>query len=123
MPSIQVRNVSDIALARNFLRKRITGPKWSPKFRARAVATMTTLAESILNAQPSGILEVSVLTRQGKTGVALGCDLKIAAGDQKLIEQTKNRLARVADDLDTSTAGGSLHIVAYLWASKENGHA
>jgi hypothetical protein len=113
--NVPIQNVSDITAARNLLRKKITGTKWSPTFRARAATALTAIGEFIIRTKQIGTLDVAVIMGQGTWGVELRCDLP-NSGDVTAGE-VRHQLSRIADDVQMDNNDGHLNIIARMWIS------
>jgi hypothetical protein len=113
--NIPIHNISDITAARNLLRKKITGTKWSPTFRARAAIALTAIGEFILRSKRAGMLDVSVIMGQGTWGVELRCDLSDSEGITA--GEVRHQLMRITDDVQMQSDNGHLNIIARMWIS------
>ncbi len=111
--NIAIHNASDITTARNVLRKKITGTKWTPTFRARAATALTAIGEFILRSHQQANLGVNVVMGQGTWGVELRCDLP--DGGEITAAEIRHQLSRIADDVQMDDSTGSLNIIARMW--------
>jgi len=120
MSSISIRKPIDITVARNFLRKQITGAAWTPNARARAAAALTVFAELILNANTAGTLSTSVIKHAGGSGIKLRCSVRAPENCQTLMAEARNRLTLVTDELTTAMQGDYMIIDAMIWTNRGN---
>ncbi len=118
MASISIRKPIDITVARNFLRKQITGAAWAPNARARAAAVLTVFAELILSANTAGTISTSVIKHTGGNGIKLRCSVHLPDNSQQLVAESHLQLTQITDELSTSMQGEFMIIDAMIWTNR-----
>ena len=118
MTQIQIRTDNDITMARNVLRKRLAAQTWTPPFRARSAATLTSLGEAILNGKAGGTLMMILVNRSNVRGLELRCSMRCLPDPQSL-EALKGQLATIVDDFIFTQDSQHTYITAKLWQNRE----
>ncbi len=119
MATLTIQRDSDLITARNVLRKRLAGRRWTPSFRARAAATLTVLTELVLRSRKPGTLDMIALIHPHNQGLELRCEMLARDGAVEPLDELNRQLAEVVDELDLHHKHGSLHISARLWQIQE----
>ncbi len=115
MPGLPIRTPADIGTARNVLRRRIAGPRYTPGFRARAAATFTALAEFILTTQGTGLLDLNMLSHDTAKGIELHCSIDTADDWQARYDALVEQVSEVVSDIECFRSPDHLRIVARIW--------
>lgn len=106
---IPIDNVRDLVMARNALRKNLVEQGINqPVIHARVSAVVTAMAELILTAGATGMLNVDVVECGEQTGIELDCRLSWLGGQlrslssirQRQLNDTQCRLSRVTNDVE-----------------------
>ncbi|MBN1285268.1 MAG: hypothetical protein JXB47_07715 [Anaerolineae bacterium] len=119
--SIQIEGPFDVAIARNRLRRKVAEQGWMPTFRARAAAALTAMAELILFSQACGSIDMSIVDREGKTGVELAGGVSWPDSRYVWLDEARSRLARVTDELEIVDTPDGPRIVARVWLYQDEG--
>ena len=122
---IPINNVRDLVMARNALRKNLTEQGLNqPMVHARAAAAITAMAELILKAGATGILNMTIIETGERTGIELGCELSWLGGQLKTLANMRRRqvtdaecrLNRVTNDVECNTEDDEHpNLVARIW--------
>ncbi len=118
MAGLSIRSPMDIPLARDVLRRRIGGPRYTPTFRARASATLMALAEFVLAAHGSGLLDLIPISRDVTRGIELRCSLATPDDVQAISDSLAKQVADVADEIEFSSGPDLLRVVARVWLTR-----
>lgn len=112
-----IQGTFDIAIARNTLRRKISGGNWTPTFNARAAAALTALGELILAVHHSTnvvLVNLVILEDHHQQGVEFSCDVRLPEHHGDLNEPCQ-RLERACDTLETEEVGGHLYVSVKVW--------
>jgi hypothetical protein len=112
MASVPIQNAFDIGAARNLLRKKLSGMKWQPPFRARATTTVVMMGELILMSQKSGVLEINVIMGRDLWGVEVKC--KIGTDEHLVSHDVYHQLQRIADSVEVTAKEDYVYVTAKL---------
>lgn len=117
---LPIQGTFDIAKGRNMLRTHIAVRSWSTQFNVRASALLTAIGELILTTDPDHLSLVKVeIVPQGKdAGIEMHTRCHLSHGDSRLIESTRQNLARVADRCELLIEDGEIVINAYLYVDQ-----
>jgi hypothetical protein len=111
MATIVINSVTDLASARNLLRKEILDQNWSPQLCVRAVAALTSLGELILRAHITGTVETEIAAQKNK-GVWLRSSISKDAATE--FNATRSQLERAVDTIEVEDKDNQLHITLYI---------
>lgn len=120
MSSIIIRTSSDLTTARNILRKRIASSKWTPPFRARATATLATLAELTIQSRVSLLLDMHEVSRPGFRGLQLHFDMPGLGSVETVVHKAETQLVSLTDELEFYPDTLRLRIIARLWLASDS---
>jgi hypothetical protein len=111
MATIIINSVTDLANARNLLRKEILDQNWSPQLCVRAVAALTSLGELMLRAHITGTVETEIAAQKSK-----GVWLKSNISKEATIEfnATRSQLERAVDTIEVEDKENQLHITLFI---------
>ena len=117
MSTMTIRNTGDVERSRNIVRRLIMGQKWSPTICARAIATLTTLAELMLESPEGGELDVSVAPHYANRGVEFQCDVALSGIQEGELDEARDQLEQVVSELHMQQQTNCVRIVARVWLS------
>jgi hypothetical protein len=113
MSTMTIQSSVDITTARNFLRKRTAGLKWSPRMRARAAASVTAISESILEAHSVGTLAIDIHSRPDSLAIELHATF--AQNTPHCIALLRERLPRITHEYSVDAQEGKqTHITVWI---------
>jgi hypothetical protein len=117
MTGLPIRTKVDLTVARNVLRRRISGERYTPTFRARAAAVLTAMSELIFATNMQGSLDIRLVSQPDKKGIKfittfVGNDLQ--AHCDKCAEEIKG----IADEVEWSLATAHKTVVANVWSTE-----
>ena len=118
MTSFTIHTATDIAPARYFLRRRLSGDNWTPNARARGVAALTILAELILSSGTYGTLSVATIKNGDADVLKLSCTVHIRPGDQSTADYAQHQLRQLADEMNFTNVDEQATVGVYIWGGE-----
>jgi hypothetical protein len=108
----------DISTVRNLLRRRIGSSSYTPIFRARAVATLTALAEFVLTSKNQGTVEIIIINQSLRKGLALQSHITTSEDLQAHYDQLAQEISCVADEIECFIGQNHMGITARIWLNE-----
>ncbi|HLY27689.1 MAG TPA: hypothetical protein VKQ72_15195 [Aggregatilineales bacterium] len=96
------------------LRKRVADEKYNPKFRARAAATLTALAEYILATKQPSTLDMLTISQPSKKGIEF-CLTTVAKDAHADFDQLATETVGIVDEIDHVQGPDQTRIFARVW--------
>lgn len=117
--NIPIQGSFDVAIARNMLRRKIAEQGWLPAFRARAVAALTVMTETILLSHTSAVILLTIYDQAQKPGIELSCDMRAETLKPVWLDQARRQLPRVTDEMEIVGHDQMPRIIARVWVESE----
>lgn len=124
---VPINSERDTEIARNALRKKLVEQRcWSPAFYARTIAVLVALAETILNIDANGVINVLQVEDGEDQGVEMDCRLAWLGGRSNTLADARHRqfndlqlqLARITEDVMIEEAAAAPHLIVRVWPTK-----